>query len=555
MVTGKILRDAVISGANCIINNKSRVDELNVFPVPDGDTGTNMSMTIGAAKKELENLGDDCTVAQVTQITANNMLRGARGNSGVISSLLFRGFSKALKDKTDATARDLVTALRKGVDAAYKAVMKPTEGTILTVARLAAEKAETTDTDDVAELWSAVVDAAQAALDDTPNQLEVLKKAGVVDAGGQGIVYIFTGMLSVFKDGVIVEEVKAEKEEFSRTGVYSKDLDKHDENIYKTEFVIKSTKDTSVEKIRAYLESIGVDVIVAEDESEGIVKCYVRTANPGKALTEGIKQGMLASIKITNTLVKVEELAKYGKSLEREAREKNSEKEFKYVAVDENIDYGFVAVASGAGIEQTFTELGADAIVTGGQTNNPSTEDILMAAQSVPAKTVFVLPNNKNIIMAAEQAAKLADRKIVVIPTRTIPQGITAMLNFDPARSVKDNSVTMDMAAQAVQTGSVTYAVRNADVDSHKVKRGDIMAFENSKLSFLEKNAEKAAIKLAKQMMGRDSSFITVFYGEDVSEQNANEVLEGVRKHAPKDAEVSLINGGQPVYFYLISVE
>lgn len=555
MVTGKILRDAVISGANCIINNKSRVDELNVFPVPDGDTGTNMSMTIGAAKKELENLGDDCTVAQVTQITANNMLRGARGNSGVISSLLFRGFSKAFKDKTDATARDLVTALRKGVDAAYKAVMKPTEGTILTVARLAAEKAETTDTDDVAELWSAVVDAAQAALDDTPNQLEVLKKAGVVDAGGQGIVYIFTGMLSVFKDGVIVEEVKAEKEEFSRTGVYSKDLDKHDENIYKTEFVIKSTKDTSVEKIRAYLESIGVDVVVAEDESEGIVKCYVRTANPGKALTEGIKQGMLASIKITNTLIKVEELAKYGKSLEREAREKHSEKEFKYVAVDENIDYGFVAVASGAGIEQTFTELGADAIVTGGQTNNPSTEDILMAAQSVPAKTVFVLPNNKNIIMAAEQAAKLADRKIVVIPTRTIPQGITAMLNFDPARSVKDNSVTMDMAAQAVQTGSVTYAVRNADVDSHKVKRGDIMAFENSKLSFLEKNAEKAAIKLAKQMMGRDSSFITVFYGEDVSEQNANEVLEGVRKHAPKGAEVSLINGGQPVYFYLISVE
>lgn len=555
MVTGKILRDAVISGANCIINNKSRVDELNVFPVPDGDTGTNMSMTIGTAKKELENLGDDCTVAQVTQITANNMLRGARGNSGVISSLLFRGFSKALKDKTDATARDLVTALRKGVDAAYKAVMKPTEGTILTVARLAAEKAETMDTDDVAELWSAVVDAAQAALDDTPNQLEVLKKAGVVDAGGQGIVYIFTGMLSVFKDGVIVEEVKEKKEEFSRTGVYYKDLDKHDENIYKTEFVIKSTKDTSVEKIRAYLESIGVDVVVAEDESEGIVKCYVRTANPGKALTEGIKQGMLASIKITNTLIKVEELAKYGKSLEREAREKDSEKEFKYVAVDENIDYGFVAVASGAGIEQTFTELGADAIVTGGQTNNPSTEDILMAAQSVPAKTVFVLPNNKNIIMAAEQAAKLADRKIVVIPTRTIPQGITAMLNFDPARSVKDNSVTMDMAAQAVQTGSVTYAVRNADVDSHKVKRGDIMAFENSKLSFLEKNAEKAAIKLAKQMMGRDSSFITVFYGEDVSEQNANEVLEGVRKHAPKGAEVSLINGGQPVYFYLISVE
>lgn len=554
MITGKILRDSIISGANLIINNKAKVDELNVFPVPDGDTGTNISMTIGAAKKELELMGDDCTVDKVAATTASCMLRGARGNSGVISSLLFRGFSKALKDKETADAKDLTRALRKGVDAAYKAVMKPTEGTILTVARLACEKAESMDEDDIATLWQAVVDAAQVALDNTPEQLPVLKKAGVVDAGGQGLVYIFTGMLSVFAKGVIVENEEEKKaKEFRAKGVYSKGIEAPQTNIYRTEFIINKNASASVEKLRAMLESIGEDVATVDDDK--IIKCYVRTEFPGKALNEAVNHGYMTDIKITNMLEKVAEVSKRGESLEKQAREADSDEEFKYAAVDPDTEFGFVAVASGAGLCNMFKDLGANAVVTGGQTNNPSTDDILRAVQSVPAKTVFVLPNNKNIIMAAEQARSLADRKVVVLPTRTIPQGLTAMLNFDPDSSEKDNAINMDAAAQGVQTGSITFAARNSDFEGHKIKRGDILAMENSKLAFVDKSVEKAAVKLAKQMMDKNSSFVTVIYGEGITEEEANRVCEQVKKHAPKGAEVSVLEGNQPVYYYLISVE
>ena len=554
MITGKILRDSIISGANLIINNKAKVDELNVFPVPDGDTGTNISMTIGAAKKELELMGDDCTVDKVAATTASCMLRGARGNSGVISSLLFRGFSKALKDKETADAKDLTRALRKGVDAAYKAVMKPTEGTILTVARLACEKAESMDEDDIATLWQAVVDAAQVALDNTPEQLPVLKKAGVVDAGGQGLVYIFTGMLSVFANGVIVENEEEKKaEEFRAKGVYSKEIEAPQTNIYRTEFIINKNASASVEKLRAMLESIGEDVATVDDDK--IIKCYVRTEFPGKALNEAVNHGYMTDIKITNMLEKVVEVSKRGESLEKQARDAHSDEEFKYAAVDPDTEFGFVAVASGAGLCNMFKDLGANAVVTGGQTNNPSTDDILRAVQSVPAKTVFVLPNNKNIIMAAEQARSLADRKVVVLPTRTIPQGLTAMLNFDPDSSEKDNAINMDAAAQGVQTGSITFAARNSDFEGHKIKRGDILAMENSKLAFVDKSVEKAAVKLAKQMMDKNSSFVTVIYGEGITEEEANRVCEQVKKHAPKGAEVSVLEGNQPVYYYLISVE
>ena len=554
MITGKILRDSIISGANLIINNKAKVDELNVFPVPDGDTGTNISMTIGAAKKELELMGDDCTVDKVAATTASCMLRGARGNSGVISSLLFRGFSKALKDKEAADAKDLTRALRKGVDAAYKAVMKPTEGTILTVARLACEKAESMEEDDIATLWQAVVDAAQVALDNTPEQLPVLKKAGVVDAGGQGLVYIFTGMLSVFANGVIVENEEEKKaKEFRAKGVYSKEIEAPQTNIYRTEFIINKNASASVEKLRAMLESIGEDVATVDDDK--IIKCYVRTEFPGKALNEAVNHGYMTDIKITNMLEKVAEVSKRGESLEKQARDAHSDEEFKYAAVDPDTEFGFVAVASGAGLCNMFKDLGANAVVTGGQTNNPSTDDILRAVQSVPAKTVFVLPNNKNIIMAAEQARSLADRKVVVLPTRTIPQGLTAMLNFDPDSSEKDNAINMDAAAQGVQTGSITFAARNSDFEGHKIKRGDILAMENSKLAFVDKSVEKAAVKLAKQMMDKNSSFVTVIYGEGITEEEANRVCEQVKKHAPKGAEVSVLEGNQPVYYYLISVE
>ena len=555
MITGKMLRDAIISGANAIINNKTTVDELNVFPVPDGDTGTNMSMTIGSAKKELEAMPDDATVEKVASATSNAMLRGARGNSGVISSLLFRGFSKALKGKTTADAADLKAALRKGVDSAYKAVMKPTEGTILTVAREACEKAETMDTQDVVELWTAVVEAAKVSLANTPELLPVLKKAGVVDAGGQGIIFIFEGMLKVFKgEGMITEEtVKEESSEFEAKGIYSKEIDKDVVNAYRVEFIVNKNEKANEEKIRAYLESIGDNITVVDDEET--IKCYVHTSQPGRALTEAIKHGYLTRVRISNMAEKVSDLADEAKALEKQAEAAKTDEVFKYKAVDKSVKFGFVAVAAGEGLENMFKDLGVDAVVTGGQTMNPSTEDILKAIHSVPAQTVFVLPNNKNIIMAAEQSVRLADRKVIVLPTRTIPQGITAMLNYDPEASAEDNAVTMDMAAQGVQTGSITFAARNSDFEGHKIKRGDILAMDNGKLSFVEKDVEKATVKLAKQMMKRDSSFITIIYGEGVTAEEAEKVAEEVQKRAPKNAEVSVLEGNQPVYYYFISVE
>lgn len=555
MITGKMLRDAIISGANAIINNKTTVDELNVFPVPDGDTGTNMSMTIGSAKKELEAMPDDATVEKVASATSNAMLRGARGNSGVISSLLFRGFSKALKGKTTADAADLKAALRKGVDSAYKAVMKPTEGTILTVAREACEKAETMDTQDVVELWTAVVEAAKVSLANTPELLPVLKKAGVVDAGGQGIIFIFEGMLKVFKgEGMITEEtVKEESSEFEAKGIYSKEIDKDVVNAYRVEFIVNKNEKANEEKIRAYLESIGDNITVVDDEEK--IKCYVHTSQPGRALTEAIKHGYLTRVRISNMAEKVSDLADEAKALEKQAEAAKTDEVFKYKAVDKSVKFGFVAVAAGEGLENMFKDLGVDAVVTGGQTMNPSTEDILKAIHSVPAQTVFVLPNNKNIIMAAEQSVRLADRKVIVLPTRTIPQGITAMLNYDPEATAEDNAVTMDMAAQGVSTGSITFAARNSDFEGHKIKRGDILAMDNGKLSFVEKDVEKATVKLAKQMMKRDSSFITIIYGEGVTAEEAEKVAEEVQKRAPKNAEVSVLEGNQPVYYYFISVE
>ena len=560
MITGKILRDSIISGANLLISKKASVDELNVFPVPDGDTGTNMSMTIGAAKRDLANLPDDCTVEKVAAQTASSMLRGARGNSGVISSLLFRGFAKALAGKTEATAQDLVAALRSGVDAAYKAVMKPTEGTMLTVARVACEKAETlTEENDEVALWAAVVDAAQAALDYTPEQLPVLKKAGVVDAGGQGVVYIFRGMLQFLRDGVMVEGEEVAKtsgQTYAPKGIYSKDLsenDGEDEHGYCTEFIVYKHKNASAERLRAYLEAIGNSVVVVEDDE--IIKCHVHTEDPGRALSEAVRHGAMTNLKIENMDMQVEAIEEKGKGLEREQADAESESKFKYAAVDADNPFGFVAVAAGEGLESIFSDLGVNAVVTGGQTMNPSTDDILQAVQSVPAKTVFVLPNNKNIIMAAEQAASLADREVVVLPTRTIPQGITSMLNFDPDMDAKQNTINMNIAAQNVQTGSITFAARNSDFDGHKIKEGEILALDNGKLSFTEKSIEKAAIKLTRNMVKKDTNFITVIYGEGISEDDANAVCEGIRAKVAKHIEVSAIKGDQPVYYYFISVE
>ena len=565
MITGKILRDAMISGANNISNQRTRVDELNVFPVPDGDTGTNMSMTIGAARPELENLPDDCTVAQASKCAASAMLRGARGNSGVITSLLFRGFSKALKDKTNAEAADLANALQMGVDAAYKAVMKPTEGTILTVTRLAAEAAAASTQTEVPALWDEVLAAGQKALDDTPNLLPVLKKAGVVDAGGQGIMLVFEGMKQVFDGGEVIQSMEvAAKPKVASTaagkGVFADDLMKVEDikNGYCTQFLLHKDEGASVTRLRAFLESNGDSVVVIEDDD--VANCHVHTSDPGMMLSEAIKYGYLTDFKIENMHEQFLARQKQGKSLEKQAAAEEraaagSADEFVYAAVDPEQDYGFVAVAAGEGLKSVFTDLGVEAVVSGGQTMNPATEDILAAIQSVPAKTVFVLPNNKNIIMAAEQAQKLADRKVIVLPTRTVPQGMTAMLNFDPGTSADENAINMMAAADKVATGLITYAARDSEFDGKTIKKGEIMALENGKIVATGNDITKMTYRLARSMKKKDTQFITVISGCEISDADAEKTTDLVRSKCGGNIEVSHISGGQPVYYYMISVE
>ena len=562
MISGKILRDAIISGANNINNQRSRVDELNVFPVPDGDTGTNMGMTVGASVRELEALDDSCTVAEAAKTAASAMLRGARGNSGVITSLLFRGFSKALEGKKEADASDIVAALKKGVEGAYKAVMKPTEGTILTVARIASEEAAACGKEDVAELWDVVMTAGQKALEDTPNLLPVLKKAGVVDAGGQGIMIIFEGMGKVFHGEAIVAggEAVPNKAKLSTEnagkGVFTDDLMKVEDikNGYCTQFLLHKDPGASVTRLRAFLESNGDSVVVIEDDD--VANCHVHTSDPGMMLSEAIKYGYLTNFKIENMHEQFLARQKQAKGLEKQAEaEEKKDSEFTYAAVDPEREYGFVAVAAGEGLKNVFTDLGVDAVVSGGQTMNPSTEDILAAIQSVPAKTVLVLPNNKNIIMASEQAQKLADRKVIVLPTRTVPQGMTAMLNFDPELKPEENAVGMMQAADHVSTGLITYAARDSEFDGKPIKKGEIMALENGKIVATGTDIVKMTYRLARSMKKKDSQFITVISGCDVSDEDAEKTTEMVRTKCGSSVEVSHISGGQPVYYYMISVE
>ena len=562
MISGKILRDAIISGANNINNQRSRVDELNVFPVPDGDTGTNMGMTVGASVRELEALDDSCTVGEASKTAASAMLRGARGNSGVITSLLFRGFSKALEGKKEATAADIVEALKKGVEGAYKAVMKPTEGTILTVARVASEEAAACGAEDVPALWDVVMAAGQKALEDTPNLLPVLKKAGVVDAGGQGIMVIFEGMGKVFHgEGIVAGgEAAPNKAKLSTEnagkGVFTDDLMKVEDikNGYCTQFLLHKDPGASVTRLRAFLESNGDSVVVIEDDD--VANCHVHTSDPGMMLSEAIKYGYLTNFKIENMHEQFLARQKQAKGLEKQAEaEEKKDSEFTYAAVDPEREYGFVAVAAGEGLKNVFTDLGVDAVVSGGQTMNPSTEDILAAIQSVPAKTVLVLPNNKNIIMASEQAQKLADRKVIVLPTRTVPQGMTAMLNFDPELKPEENAVGMMQAADHVSTGLITYAARDSEFDGKPIKKGEIMALENGKIVATGTDIVKMTYRLARSMKKKDSQFITVISGCDVSDEDAEKTTEMVRTKCGSSVEVSHISGGQPVYYYMISVE
>lgn len=544
MITGQMFRDGVISGANNIANSRQAVDALNIFPVPDGDTGTNMSMTIASAADEVKDLPDDVALCDVAKKTAGALLRGARGNSGVILSLIFRGFSKAFKGLEEAGGKDVARAFRAGTDAAYKAVMKPTEGTILTVVRCAAEAAENMAeiNDDPMEVCVAALEAAKTALASTPELLPVLKQAGVVDAGGQGFLLVLQGMESVFGYNAIIRPVGEE------AIADDKDL-KAEENAqeptlsYSVKFTVyknSKAKESDPIKLRAYLEAIGENVTVSEDG--GKIKAQLCTDAPGNVITNALKYGQLYDITLENL---------------REPIEKQSE-EKQVSAVAEPInDYGFVSVCAGDGLTELFKDLGADSVVSGGQTMNPSTDDIVNAVLSVPAKVVYVLPNNKNIIMAAQMARdEIKDRKVAVLETKTIPQGISAMLAFDETVSVEENVEAMTAQAGLTKTASVTFAARDSEVDGKPIKKGQMMGLCNGAIKFIGEDKEEIAFNSAAELFNpEENSLITVIYGKDETEENANKIEQMLIDKLGDDVEVSVVDGGQPVYYYIISVE
>ena len=550
------MKNAIISGANNIVRHKKEVDELNIFPVPDGDTGTNMSMTITAAAKLLAESEEGISVAEVSKMTSSAMLRGARGNSGVILSLLFKGIAEVLKESEEVDGVLFADALTLGVEYAYKAVMNPTEGTILTVARLAAEAARIAadvENDPIIVLGAAC-NAAEDALAQTPELLHVLKKAGVVDAGGKGLCIIFVGMLSLLRDGVMINidapvEVKKENtDDFFKNA--AAEFDSEINFTYCTEFIVgkndNATAD-SVAELRAYLEGIGDCVVVVEDDD--IIKTHVHTENPGLALETALKYGQLLTVKVENMReqhrIAAEKHEQELKLLEESPEPAEPEKEF-----------GFVSVAAGEGLHELFKDLGVDRVVSGGQSMNPSTENLYNAIMAVPAKVVFVFPNNKNILMAARQACELiTDRKTVIIPTRTVPQGIAAMLAYDEQATVELNIEYMMEAAKKILTGQVTYAVRDSEFGSTKLREGDIIALNNGKLVFKDKDPVKAAIKLTKEMVSKSTTFITIIYGEKVSEAQANLAYDAIQAKYGSSVDITLVNGGQPLYYFLISVE
>ena len=560
MINAKLLKNAIISGANNISKNKSKIDDLNIFPVPDGDTGTNMSMTINAAAEMLEGLECD-DVSTVAQKVASSMLRGARGNSGVILSLIFRGFSIGLKDKENADGKDLVEALGKGVEAAYKAVMKPTEGTILTVARMAFEAGNelVATENDAVTVWETITAAANEALELTPELLPVLKKANVVDAGGKGLCTIFEGMLSVFRDGEIIEFKKAAAGESEEEDYFRSAAAQFDDDItytYCTEFIVGRDSDilTEADELRTFLQSIGDCVVVVDDEE--IIKVHVHTENPGNALQAGLEYGQLLTVKVENMKEQHRKAAEAEKAAKQKEDKSNESKE--PVIAEPTEEIGFVAVAAGEGLVELFKDCGCANVVSGGQSMNPSTQDILSAVLATPAKKVVVLPNNKNIIMAAEQAAPLVeDRTVIVLPTKTIPQGLSALLAFNPDADVDTALEMMQEAFSNVQTGLVTFAARDSEfgVGLHKIKENEIIALENGKLTITEKDIVKAAVKVTKNLVSKESAFITVISGEGVTLEQSERVIELLTAKYGKDMEISYVNGGQPVYYFIISVE
>ena len=549
----------VIHAAAAISAEKQQVNDLNVFPVPDGDTGTNMSLTMAAAAAEMKKKQFDA-VGQAAQTTASALLRGARGNSGVILSLLFRGFAKAIRDRETIDGRDLAIALDFGVAAAYKAVMKPAEGTILTVSRMAAARAAGTAREDngFEAVLTAAIEEGESALAETVEQNPVLKKAGVVDAGGKGFLLILQGMLDSLQGRPmpeLQEPVSAEKADFKAAS---------QEEItfaFDTVFIVrKKGAKVNLEPFRTYLNGIGDSLVIGEDDEA--FKVHVHTNIPGAALTEAQKYGTLELAKIENMRTQAEDLAQGRhvqstddlEAVEQALEAEHAGEEEPAKAAPEK-EYGYVAVCAGAGLEAVFRDLGVDGVISGGQTMNPSTEDILREIDRTPARVVYVLPNNKNIILAAEQCVRLCeDKTVVVLPTKTVPQGIAAMLAVDPEAGQDELTELMLQAAKRVCTAEITYAARDSEFDGTAIKEGDYLALLEHQLFGTDQSLEVLMRRLAKSEALQKAEFISVFYGENVTEQQAEQAVQQITEACP-NAEVNLLPGGQPVYYYMISAE
>ena len=550
-INGTLLRDAILSGACNVERHKAEINDLNVFPVPDGDTGTNMAMTLLGGAAPLRSAQGTC--GEVAELAASIFLKNARGNSGVITSLLFRGFAKELAGVDEADAAKLAAAFDAGVKSAYKAVMKPTEGTILTVSRMAAEHAleAAQHGADIEGVLTALLEAARETLVKTPDMLPVLKKAGVVDSGGQGYVRLLEGMASLLIDGVPVKAGEASEQanpapagtgEAPRIDLAA--LNPEDIKFaYCTEFFINKTHSKRLrnpEALRAYLDKLGDSLVFVDDTN--VIKVHVHSNAPGRVLQEALKYGYLSGVKIENMI------EQYGDFVAQMTPETRT------IAAPEK-PYGFVAVSPGDGITAVFRDFLVDQIVSGGQTMNPAIEHVLAAIDATPAQTVFVLPNNSNIILTAQMAAKMTDKQVIVLPCRTIPEGMAALTRFDETLSPEQNEQAMTEGITAVKSGQVTYAVRDSEIDGHKVKKGEMMGLCGKKLLALEKTPEKAALKLLTAMADEETQFVNIFTGADVTPAAASRLEEQARRKLGTHVELAVIPGGQPVYSYILSVE
>lgn len=552
-INGALYRSMVIEGALAIAEKKEQANELNVFPVPDGDTGTNMSMTMGSAMAEMEKLAEP-TLAKAADATASALLRGARGNSGVILSLLFRGMSKSLKGCVTADGCTFAAAMQEGVSAAYNAVMKPAEGTILTVSRLAADRAmaASAEKNSVEYVIEQAIAQGEETLRQTVDMNPVLKKAGVVDAGGKGFLVILKGMLAALRGEAMptleTEHAARDKADFASVG---------DEDItfaFDTVFIVRRIDDRSIEPFREFLNGIGDSLVIGEDDEA--FKVHVHTDTPGVALTEAQRYGTLELAKIENMRTQAEDLAAGRKAQSTDDLEEDGHDHAAPAPQPQELKpFGFLAVCAGDGLAAVFADLGADGIVNGGQTMNPSTESILTEVERIAAETVFVLPNNKNIVMAAQQCAGLSEKKVIVIPTATVPQGISAMMAVDPDETdAATIEQAMNAAASAVTTAQITYAARNSEFDGFAIREGDYLALLEGKLFDTDTSIGAVLEKLAAEADSRGAEFVNLFYGSDVSEEDARKAGEQFGRLCP-GAEINVVSGGQPVYYYIISME